>query len=121
MGVTQPGAQVSRLYLALESVKGNVPSGILDVYLDLPDGADPEEHAENQVGSVALFGLNVASKPDGPHGGNGLSYTIDVTGHAERFAAAQLKVTLQTRDGHSGNAEITVGRISLLKRTGAVG
>lgn len=126
MGATNPGEQVSRLYLALESVTGNVPSGILDVYLGPPDGDDPEERPENHIGSVALFGLNVASKPDGPHGGNGLSYTIDVTDQAERFTAAgfsdgQLKITLQTRDAHSGEAEITVGRVSLLRRSGEVG
>ncbi|WP_258600095.1 tyrosinase family protein [Mesorhizobium sp. AR10] len=126
MGVTELGEVVSRLYLALESVKGNLASGMLDVYLDLPEGAKPEEHAEKHVGSVALFGLNVASKPDGPHGGNGLSYTIDVTDQAKQFTAAGLgkgllKVTLQTRDGHSGDATITVGRLSLIKRTGKVG
>ena len=126
MGVTEPGEEVSRVYLALESVKGNVASGMLDVYLDLPEGAKPEKHAKKRVGSVALFGLNVASKPDGPHGGNGLSYTIDITDKAKQFTAAglgkgPLKVTLQTRDGHSGDAKITVGRVSLLKRTGKVG
>ena len=126
MGATEPGEQVSRLYLALEGVKGEVPSGMLDVFLNLPEGAAPEDHAETHVGSVALFGLNVASKPDGPHGGNGLSYTIDITDQAERLAAAglgdgPLKVTLQTRDGHKGEAAVTVGRVSLLKRTGRVG
>ena len=126
MGATEPGEEVSRLYLALESVRGNLPSGMLDVFVNLPEGAKPEEHAENHVGSVALFGLNVASKPDGPHGGNGLSYTIDITDQAERLAAAglgegRLNVKLQTREGHSGDAAITVGRVSLLKRTGHVG
>jgi tyrosinase len=126
MGATEPGEEVSRLYLAFESVKGDLPSGMLDVFLDLPEGANLEEHAGKQVGSVALFGLNVASKPDGRHGGNGLSYTIDITDQAGRFAAAglgdgPLKVTLRTRNGHSGDAAITIGRVSLLKRTGRVG
>jgi tyrosinase len=126
MGAVEPGEEVSRLYLAFESVKGDLPSGMLDVFLDLPEGASPEDHAEKQVGSVALFGLNVASKPDGPHGGNGLSYTLDITDQIGRFTAAGLgegllKVTLRTRDGHSGDVAITVGRVSLLKRTGRVG
>ena len=126
MGATEPGEEISRLYLAFEGVKGDLPSGMLDVFVDLPEGADPEAHAEKQVGSVALFGLNVASKPDGPHGGNGLSYTLDITGQAGLFTAARLgnsplKVTLRTRDGHSGDLAITVGRVSLLKRTGRVG
>lgn len=126
MGATEQGEQVSRLYIALESVTGNVPSGILDVYVGLPDGVNPEERLENHVGSVALFGLNVASKADGRHGGNGLSYTIDVTNQAVRFVDAGsadglLKLTLQTRSAHSGNAEITIGRVSLLKRTGTIG
>lgn len=126
MGVTEPGQEVSRLYLALESVKGDLPSGMLDVFLDLPKGVKPGKRAEKHVGSVALFGLNVASKPDGRHGGNGLSYTIDITDRAKELTAAglgkgQLKVRLQTRDAHAGDAVITVGRVSLLKRTGKVG
>lgn len=126
MGATEAGERVSRLYLALESVTGDVASAMLDVFLDLPEGANPEAHAENQVGSVALFGLNVASKPDGQHGGNGLSYTIDITDQADRLVAAGLsdgllKITLRTRDGHSGDAAIKIGRVSLLKRTGQVG
>jgi tyrosinase len=125
MGAIERGEEVSRLYLAFESVTGDLPSGMLDVFLDLPQGATPAEQEAKQVGSVALFGLNVASKADGRHGGNGLSYTIDITDQAERFAAAGLgdgllKVTLQTRAGHSGDAAITVGRVSLLKRTGKV-
>ncbi len=126
MGVTEPGEQVSRLYLALESVKSSIPSGILDIYFGIPAGADPANYADSQVGSVALFGLNVASRPDGPHGGNGLSYTIDVTDQAEQFAAVaagegKLGVVVQLRDTHTGDGEITIGRISLLKRTGIVG
>ncbi|WP_439486494.1 tyrosinase family protein [Blastomonas fulva] len=126
MGVTEPGEQVSRLYLALEAVKSRIPSGILDIYFGIPAGADPADHADRQVGSVALFGLNVASRPDGPHGGNGLSYTIDVTDQAEQFAAVaagegKLGVVVQLRDTHTGDGEITIGRISLLKRTGIVG
>ena len=126
MGAIAPGEEVSRLYLAFESVRGDLPSGMLDVFLDLPAGATPQEEAAKQVGSVALFGLNVASKLDGAHGGNGLSYTIDITDQAERFAAAGLgdgllRVTLRTRAGHSGDVPITVGRVSLLKRTGRVG
>lgn len=38
MKATAPGTAVSRLYLALESVRGTAPSPLLEVYVNLPEG-----------------------------------------------------------------------------------
>lgn len=126
MGAATPGQQVTRFYLALDSVRGEAPSPRLEVYVNLPDGANPEAHPELLAGVLWLFGLNVASKADGPHGGNGLGYKLDITDLATRLQAAgkfepnHLRVTLVPGEGVSSQKPVTVTRISVLKRSGTV-
>lgn len=126
MGAVELGKAVSRLYLALESVRGAAPSPLLDVYVNLPAGADPQAYPELLAGSLTLFGLNVASRPDGPHSGNGLSYTLDITDLAQRLVDAgdfdpnNLRVTLVPGEQISDKSAVTVERVSVLKRSGIV-
>jgi tyrosinase len=126
MGATEPGTEVSRFYLALESVRGSAPSPLIEIYVNLPEGADPEAHPELHAGSITLFGLNVASKPDGSHGGNGLGYTLDITDLAQRLESAgnfdptHLRVTLVPGEQVTDAKPVTVDKISVLKRTGVV-
>jgi tyrosinase len=126
MGATESGEEVVRLYLALDSVRGSAPSPLLHVYVNLPDGGDPAGHPELLAGSLSLFGLNVASDPDGGHGGNGLGYKLDITELAQRLEAAgdfdpdNLRVTLVPGEGISDESPVTVERISVLKRSGVV-
>ncbi|MFJ4347547.1 tyrosinase family protein [Pseudomonas sp. NPDC089401] len=126
MGATTAGSEVTRLYLALEQVRGSAPSPLLEVYLNLPAGADPAGHPECLAGSLTLFGLNAASKTDGHHKGNGLGYSLDITDLAQRLEAAgdfdpdHLRVTLVPGEQISDAAPITVERISVLKRSGVV-
>lgn len=126
MGATSPGKEVARLYLSLESVRGSAPSPLLDVYVNLPEGADPALSPDRYAGSLTLFGLNVASQTDGPHAGSGLGYTIDITDLAQRLADAgdfdpnHLRVTLVPGEQITDEEPITVERISVLKRSGIV-
>ncbi|WP_085583641.1 MULTISPECIES: tyrosinase family protein [unclassified Pseudomonas] len=126
MGATATGQEVTRLYLALDSVRGSAPSPLLHVYVNLPPDADPAQHPERQAGSLTLFGLNVASQDDGPHAGGGLGYTIDITDLAQRLTDAgdfdpqHLRVTLVPGEQVSDDEPITVERISVLKRSGVV-
>lgn len=126
MGATESGKEVARFYLALESVRGSAPSPLLEIYVNLPDGADPLAHPELHAGSLTLFGLNVASRPDGSHGGNGLGYTIDITDLAGRLEQAgnfdpnHLRVTLVPGEQITDDKPVTVDKISVLKRTGVV-
>lgn len=82
---------------------------------------------EHLAGGLTLFGLAVASQPDGEHGGNGLSYTIDITDLAQRLTDAgdfdpdALRVTLVPGEQVSDDHPVTVERISVLKRSGIVG
>lgn len=127
MGATGPGEEVVRLYLALDGVRGTAPSPLLQVYVNLPDGADPAAHPELRAGSLRLFGLEDASDPDGGDGGNGLGYRLDITELAARLEAAggfdpdHLRVTLVPGEGIDDGSPVTVDRISVLKRSGVVG
>jgi tyrosinase len=127
MGATTPGQEVTRLYVALESVRGSAPSPQLDVYVNLPEGAVPEQHLNLRAARLTLFGLNVASRADQGHGGNGLGYTVDISdvaaqlSNAGSFDPEKLRVTLVPGDQVSDDEPITVERVSVLKRTGKVG
>lgn len=126
MGATTPGRETTRLYLALESIKGKAPYATVDVYVNLPEGGTPEAHADHVAGSLHLFGLNRASAPNGGHGGNGLGQTLDITDLANRLTKAgnfkpdHIRVTLVPVEGSSENEPITIERVSVLKRTGVV-
>lgn len=126
MGATTLGSQVARLYLSLEAVRGSAPSPLLVVYVNLPEGADPALNSDRRAGSLTLFGLNVASRQNGPHAGAGLGYTLDITDLAQRLSDAgdfdldHLRVTLVPGEQISDDKPITVERISVLKRTGVV-
>jgi tyrosinase len=125
MGATTLGETVVRLYLVLESVRGPAPSSFIDVYLNVPAGSTPEQHPDLQAGTVATFGLNVASDPASGHGGNGMNYTIDITDLVTRLRQAggfdpdQFHVTLALRP-EIDDRPLTVDRISILKRSGVV-
>ncbi|PCR94510.1 oxidase [Pseudomonas fluorescens] len=126
MGATAPGKEVARLYLSLESVRGSAPSPLLQVYVNLPEGADPALNPDRLAGNLTLFGLNVASRQNGPHAGTGLGYTIDITDLAQRLTDAgdfdldHLRVTLVPGEQISDAKPVTVERISVLKRSGVV-
>jgi tyrosinase len=67
------GAPVERTYLSLENIvaDGTVP---YRVFLKKAGGGE-----EQLVGTMPLFGVQEAARPDSHSGGSGLSYTFDVT------------------------------------------
>ena len=109
----------SRLFLKLENIRGKSTAGVLDVYVNLPAGAEPWSHPEYRADCIALFGLANATEEDGQHSGNGLSFTIDITDLARRlkrdgdFDPAQIRVLVIPAHGGSDERPITVDKISL--------
>jgi len=67
-----------RVFLKLEGVRGNFDSAVLDVYINLPEGADPRDHQELLLGSVGLFGLKGSSRAHGENAGKGLSFVLEI-------------------------------------------
>jgi tyrosinase len=74
-GEEAPGAVERRVYLHMEGIKGSTTPGAYRVLVDLPDDTLPPM----AVGTLSPFGVEEASKPDGPHGGNGLSVSYEIT------------------------------------------
>jgi tyrosinase len=68
-----------RIFLNLENVRGLNDAVAFYVYVGLPKGARPEDHPNNMVGSIALFGVSKASMPTEEHGGQGLTFVLEIT------------------------------------------
>jgi tyrosinase len=50
-----------------------------DVFLNVPEGDDPNDHEDRFVARVAMFGIKQASDPRGAHGGGGQNFAFDIT------------------------------------------
>lgn len=114
------GVEEHRLFLNIENITGSKPSGMLDVHIGVKPSATANLHGlDEYVEGLALFGLKKASDPDGPHGGNGMNFTIDITDAVAlltRSAAvdpADLEVKITQPGSGEGAAPITVGRVSV--------
>lgn len=111
-----------RVFLNLENVRGRRDAMVLDVYLNLPAGADPQAYPELRVGSVSLFGVRKASRVDTPHGGSGLNLSIEITDYIDAqgldpaLDLRDLPVKLVAEAPIAPEDDITIGRISLYRQ-----
>ncbi len=117
-----PSSLPDRTFLNLENVRGSSDATVLSVYIDLPDDAAPTDHPELLAGTVGLFGLRNASRPDSKHGGQGLSFVLEVTDVVDRlhlgniFSVGDLHIRVVPSRPLPASAQITIGRISLYRR-----
>jgi tyrosinase len=108
-----------RVVLKLENIKGTGPISVLDVYVNMPAGDTPGDHPDLKAGSVGLFGLRQATRQDGPHGGGGLSFRLDITDIVDRLHLADaltkgsLNVSVVPHRPMPADSDLTVGRISV--------
>jgi tyrosinase len=115
-------AQPDRVFLNLENVRGADDASVLSVYINLPEGANPSDHPELMAGSVGLFGLRNASLTDGKHGGQGLSFVLDITKIVDTLHldnaldVNSLQVRIVPHQPVPEQAEITVGRVSIYRQ-----
>ena len=111
-----------RVFLHLENVRGTPSAAVLGVYLNLPADAKPSDHPELFAGSVGLFGLRGATAPHGRHGGQGLSFTLEITKIVDALYLENmlnleaLPVTVVSSTPLQGPAPITIGRISVYRK-----
>jgi tyrosinase len=115
-------APPDRVFLNLENIQGTQNAPVLAVYLNLTAGANPNDHPELLAGSVGLFGLRGASAPDGRHGGQGLSFTLEITNIVDalhldnKLNQDSLQVTVIPSRPVPEQAPITIGRISIYRK-----
>ncbi|GAA4035727.1 hypothetical protein GCM10022409_20570 [Hymenobacter glaciei] len=117
-----------KAFLKLENITGTFDATVLNVYLDAPPAAAPTSTAAPAAaqsvlaGSVALFGLRLASLSDGQHGGEGLTFTLDITPLIDQLHLAQgldvasLQVSIVPNKPLSAKGEVQVGRISVFRQ-----
>jgi tyrosinase len=111
-----------RVFLNLENVRGISDATIFDVYINLPDGANPANYPRNLAGNVSLFGVRKASIVDDTHAGDGLTFVLEISDVIDRLhlsgalSAGQLHVKLVPRHPVPDEAQISIGRISVFRQ-----
>jgi tyrosinase len=109
-------------YLNLENVVGEGPLGIYAVYLNIPQDADPHRHKARFAGTLPMFGVAEASRPDSEHAGQGVTYVLDVTKLVDDLKASHewdpqnLRVTFAPVGQHHPDGKVRVGRVSVFYR-----
>jgi tyrosinase len=114
-------ARPGRVFLNLENVRGAADSMTYKVYVNVPEGENAEDHPERLAGTIGLFGISRATESDGPHGGNGVSFSLDITRvlgdlHLEEdFDPSALQVELVPRNESGVEPDVTVDRVSIYR------
>jgi len=110
-----------RVFLNMENIRGKSDSAVFHVYINLPDGVDPASYPQLLAGTLALFGVRKASKPDGDHGGNGVGQALEITHiidalHLEGVQdLSQLKVRFIPVSTVVPADQFTIGRVSIYR------
>ena len=115
-------ATPDRVFLNLENVRGLADSTAFHVYVGLAEGAAPADHPERLAGSIALFGVRKASRADGEHAGQGLTFVLDITNIVDSLHLANaldvdaLDVRIVPLKPVPEAAQITIGRVSIFRQ-----
>jgi tyrosinase len=112
-----------RIFLNLENVRGLNDATAFNVYINLPEGADPTQYPDHLAGSIALFGVRKATLADDKHAGDGLTFVLEIT-HvidtlhlAGALNVAKLNVRLVPLNPVPEAAQISIGRISVFRQS----
>lgn len=110
-----------RVFVHLENVRGTRDATVLSVYINVPEGELPSDHPDLLAGSVGLFGLRRASAVDGAHGGQGLTFLLEITNIIDALHLRDalnedsLKVTIVPHQRLPERPLVTIGRISIYR------
>ena len=98
------------VYLLIEGIKGNRDSIVCSVTVNQLD-----------AGHLYLFGLSMASKKDGHHGGAGLTIKLDITKIVDQLhldnalAVETLDVVILPSNIIAKGSELTISRIGIYR------
>ncbi|MDR9899904.1 tyrosinase family protein [Aetokthonos hydrillicola Thurmond2011] len=113
--------QPDRIFLNIENIRSAEDGAVIDVYINLPSGANPTDHPDLRAGTIALFGVCKASQIDQPHGGLGVTEVLDITHIVDALHLAgganvpHLKVEFFSRDDLTPDENVTVERVSVYR------
>jgi tyrosinase len=115
-------AEPDRVFLNLENIRGVNDAAVLDVYVNLPKGAKPEDNPDHLAGVVSLFGVRKATRRDSAHGGNGISETMEITDIVDKLHLNNaldldhLDVRIVPRNQIRPGDDISVQRVSVYRQ-----
>jgi tyrosinase len=107
------------VYLRLENIRAQRRTPSYAVYLNVPDGAELDAYEDNYAGLISMFGVAESSRTTAEHGGDGLTYVLDITDVVQQLSQKgdwnpkHVRVTLAPLDAYEAESAATVGRISL--------
>ena len=122
-GMAGGPAAPDRIFLNLQNVRGANDATALTVYINVPEGDDPAKHPELKAGSIGLFGLSKASAMDGPHAGDGLNFSIEISHVIDTLHLRgalnvnQLHVNIVPRKPVPNQEPVTIGHISVYRQS----
>lgn len=105
----------NRFSLRLEKIKGATTFPIIDVYIN----HEKEAFNKNNIGSLALFGLETSSKHAHGVSGNGLEEWFDVgdalssASKQDDWSVSEFTITLVPRRPLEESAELTIEKVQL--------
>jgi len=105
-----------KTFLNIENIVGSGKPASYGVYINVPEGDDPEQHRDLFAGILPMFGLAEASIRDAAHSGSGLHYTLDITRVVQRLEergtwdTATMRVSFLPRRRGLATLEETPGR-----------
>lgn len=117
-----PVVTPDRVFLNLENVRGLLDATAFEVYVNVPEGADPADHPDRRAGSVGLFGVRQATAPDEEHAGAGLTFVLEITHivnalHLENALDANaLEVRIVPITEVPEEAQVSIGRVSVFRQ-----
>jgi tyrosinase len=111
-----------QVFLNIENVTGTGQHGSYEVYVGVP-GA-PATEAPLLAGQLSTFGVHLASQPDSPHSGSGITTVLDISQllaklkEEHSWDGENLDVTLMPKVVGSAKlseapSDLKIGRLSL--------
>nr|WP_295922845.1 tyrosinase family protein [uncultured Dyadobacter sp.] len=115
-------ASPDKAFLKLENVSGIFDATVLGVYVNLPESKSAGESEKFLAGHVSLFGLRRATIKDGQHGGEGLTFILDITPFLDQLHLTKaldtdsLQVSIVPDKPLPDATEVKIGRISIYRQ-----
>jgi tyrosinase len=66
-------------YLQIENIVSKKSHATYEVYVNLPENANPADYPDRNAGALHLFGVRRASTRSAEHSGSGVNFSLDIT------------------------------------------
>lgn len=110
-----------RIFLNIEGIKSARDSLEVDVYVNLPAGAAPEDYPQAHAGTLSFFGVRKASRASAEHGGNGVTQVLEITKLVDELVLTtdrldHLDVEFVANDEILDDEVVSIDRVSVYRQ-----